>query len=103
MLVVEAEDGEMAAAIARTRLPGFCEVVVAPPGVPRTKPRALNVALPLARGAFTVVYDAEDIPEPEQLRHAVATFACARPDVACLQARLVIDNTDDSWLTRGIR
>lgn len=100
MLVVEADDREMAAAIARTRLPGFCEVVVAPPGLPRTKPRALNIALPIARGAFTVVYDAEDVPEPEQLRHAVATFAGAPPDVACLQARLVIDNTDDNWLTR---
>jgi cellulose synthase/poly-beta-1,6-N-acetylglucosamine synthase-like glycosyltransferase len=40
------------------------------------------------------------VPEPGQLRAAVATFAAARPDVACLQARLAIDNTDDNWLTR---
>ena len=65
----------------------------------RTKPRALNVALPLARGDF-VVYDAEDAPDPRQLRLAVAAFARAPAEVACLQARLAIDNTADTWLTR---
>lgn len=100
MLVVEEDDAEMALAMAETRLPGHFEVIVAPPGEPRTKPRALNVALPLARGAFVAVYDAEDVPDPDQLRLAVATFMRAPPEVACLQARLVIDNTDDNWLTR---
>ena len=76
------------------------EVLVVPAGRPRTKPRALNVALRLARGAFMVVYDAEDVPDPCQLRLAVATFAREPPEVACLQARLTIDNTDDTWLTR---
>ena len=76
------------------------EILVAPQGSPRTKPRALNVALPLARGRYTVVYDAEDIPDPGQLRLAVARFAQLPRNVACLQARLTIDNTDDTWLTR---
>lgn len=102
-LVIEADDAGMAQALNGMRLSGFLEVVVAPPGRPRTKPRALNVALPLARGEYTVIYDAEDVPEPGQLRLAVATFARLAPDVACLQARLVIDNTEDCWLTRGIR
>ena len=99
-LILEEGDRETADAIARAALPGFVEVIVAPAGEPRTKPRALNVALPLARGEFTVVYDAEDAPDPAQLRLAVATFERMRPDVACLQARLVIDNTNDNWLTR---
>lgn len=98
--VIEADDRETAQALAAMSLPGFVEVIVAPPGAPRTKPRALNVALPLARGEFTVVYDAEDVPQPEQLRLAVATFARLPADVSCLQARLVIDNTQDGWLTR---
>ncbi|MCA1481254.1 glycosyltransferase family 2 protein, partial [Bradyrhizobium sp. NBAIM08] len=88
------------AALAALTLPGFVEVVTVPPGLPRTKPRALNVGLALARGSFPVVYDAEDVPEPGQLRHAVAAFAAADPDVACLQARLVIDNAEDNHLTR---
>jgi cellulose synthase/poly-beta-1,6-N-acetylglucosamine synthase-like glycosyltransferase len=54
----------------------------------------------LARGQFTVIYDTEDVPDPRQLRLAAAAFARLPPQVACLQARLTIDNTDDSWLTR---
>lgn len=99
-LLIEEGDGETAAALARLPLPGFVEVVTVPPGQPRTKPRALNVGLALARGHYLVVYDAEDVPEPGQLRDAVAAFARAAPDVACLQARLVIDNADDNHLTR---
>ncbi|EIM28746.1 glycosyltransferase [Microvirga lotononidis] len=99
-LVLESDDRETLDALRAVDLPGNMEIVVAPKGEPRTKPRALNVALPLARGRFTVIYDAEDVPDPGQLRLAVARFARLPPQVACLQARLTIDNTDDSWLTR---
>jgi cellulose synthase/poly-beta-1,6-N-acetylglucosamine synthase-like glycosyltransferase len=99
-LVIEADDAEMREAFSAMDLPGSMEVIVAPPGAPRTKPRALNVALPLARGDYVTVYDAEDVPHPGQLRLAVETFARVPLDVACLQARLVIDNTEDSWVTR---
>ena len=99
-LVIEADDRETQAALAAISLPAHMEIVVAPPGFPRTKPRALNVALPLARGELTVVYDAEDEPDPGQLRLAAAYFKNLPPEVACLQARLTIDNTHDTWLTR---
>ncbi|WP_298960029.1 glycosyltransferase family 2 protein [uncultured Methylobacterium sp.] len=99
-IVIEEDDAETAAALAAARDLARFEVVVAPPGLPRTKPRALNLALPLARGEYLVVYDAEDVPEPGQLRSAAAAFAAAPRRTACLQGRLVIDNTDDSWLTR---
>ena len=99
-LVLEADDRETLDALHAIALPGNVEILVAPQGSPRTKPRALNVALPLARGRYTVVYDAEDIPDPGQLRLAVARFAQLSRNVACLQARLTIDNTDDTWLTR---
>jgi cellulose synthase/poly-beta-1,6-N-acetylglucosamine synthase-like glycosyltransferase len=58
------------------------------------------VALPLARGLYTAVYDAEDIPEPDQLRDAVAAFRAADERLACLQASLSIYNTADNWLVR---
>ena len=99
-LIIESDDEDTAAALRSASLPGFVEVIVAPPGEPRTKPRALNVALPLARGAFVTVYDAEDVPDPGQLRLAVSIFERSEPEVACLQGRLVIDNEADSWLTR---
>jgi hypothetical protein len=97
-LVVEPDDHETLNALRRNGVPPFCEVIVAPPGFPRTKPRALNVALPLARGELVAVYDAEDIPDPQQLRLSAARFAGASSTLACLQARLAIDNIGDGWL-----
>jgi hypothetical protein len=98
-LVVEHDDASTRRALAEMA-PERMEIVVAPPGAPRTKPRALNIALPIARGEHIVIYDAEDEPEPRQLRDAVALFARAPPDVVCLQARLAIENANDGWLTR---
>jgi len=97
-LVVEEEDETTRRAFEALRLPSRYEIVVAPNGRPRTKPRALNVALPLLRGDLVVVYDAEDRPEPDQLRRAAERFAAAPARVACLQGRLAIDNAADGWI-----
>jgi cellulose synthase/poly-beta-1,6-N-acetylglucosamine synthase-like glycosyltransferase len=97
-LVVERDDAATRVALESLNLPARYEIVVAPPGLPATKPRALNVALPAARGALVVIYDAEDEPDADQLRLATARFA-AEPDVACLQAALTIDNAADSWIS----
>ena len=75
-------------------------VIIAPPVGPRTKPKALNAALPFAHGSYTVVFDAEDVPEPDQLRRALDTFTAADHRLACVQASLTIDNTADGWLAR---
>ncbi len=95
---VEDDDAATCAALAALPLRPAFEVVVAPPVGPRTKPKALNAALAFARGDLTVVYDAEDRPEPDQLRKAAAMFAQAGGALACAQARLTIDNTRDGWL-----
>ena len=99
-LVVEADDLATRAAVARLDLEPCFEVIVAPAAGPRTKPKALNAALPFARGTFTVIYDAEDRPEPDQLRAALDAFLRRDHSLACVQAALTIDNTADSWLTR---
>lgn len=99
-LVLEFDDHETQRALAQLELGPPFTIVTAPPIGPRTKPKALNVALPFARGSFTVVYDAEDVPEPDQLRHAFAAFKAADGKLACVQASLTIDNTTDSWLAR---
>jgi glycosyltransferase XagB len=74
------------------------ELVTVPDAPPFTKPKALDYALPLVRGAYVVVYDAEDIPNPDQLRLAAAAFA-ADPGVDCLQAELLVDNARENALT----
>ena len=95
-LLVEEDDSETRAALAHMPPAAWIEVVVTPRGAPRTKPRALNVGLLLARGSLLVVYDAEDAPAPRQLRDAAARFAAAPARLACLQAALAIDNRADT-------
>lgn len=98
--VLEADDRETQGALARLRLGPPFEIIIAPAIGPRTKPKALNVALPFARGVFTVVYDAEDAPDPDQLRRALALFRDSDKRLGCVQASLTIDNTADNLLTR---
>jgi cellulose synthase/poly-beta-1,6-N-acetylglucosamine synthase-like glycosyltransferase len=47
-----------------------------------------------------VIYDAEDRPERDQLRKAIAAFQEGPPNLACLQAKLNLYNASDNWLTR---
>ncbi|HEY1736617.1 MAG TPA: glycosyltransferase family 2 protein, partial [Methylovirgula sp.] len=97
--IIEEDDDETFAALRKSVRRFGYEVIVAPNGTPRTKPRALNVALPLLRGEFVSIFDAEDLPDILQLRDAAERFAGAAPSVACLQARLAIDNLE-GWLPR---
>jgi len=98
-LLLEESDLATIRAVSDQAPPPWIDVVTLAPGAPTTKPRALNAALASARGELLVIYDAEDIPDPNQLRAAAARFAAA-PDLDCLQARLVVHNVDESWLTR---
>ena len=96
--VVEARSASTIGAV-RTGLgdPRFSLLIV-PDAMPRTKPKALDFALPLCRGDYVVVFDAEDVPDSDQLWKAASRFAI-EDDLVCLQARLVIDNGRKSWLS----
>ena len=76
------------------------EIIIVPRSEPQTKPKACNFALRFARGEYLVIYDAEDRPEPDQLRKVVATFRRSPPNTACLQCRLNYYNANENWLTR---
>lgn len=99
-LVCEPDDEKTLAAIQALDLDRPFEIIIAPDAGPRTKPKALQAALPFARGRYLVVYDAEDEPEPDQLRLALAAYRRSGRQLACVQARLAIDNVRDNWLTR---
>ena len=101
LLLVEIDDIATRAALAATPRPPWMRVVAVPPGEPRTKPRALNLGLALARGGLITVYDAEDRPHPGQLRAAASRYETAPPRLACLQARLAIAH-GRRLLPRGI-
>ncbi len=100
-LVCEADDAATLAAIqaAGPLRPGV-EVIKVPRLGPRTKPKALAYALPAASGELIVLYDAEDRPHPLQLREAWQAFQAAPPELACLQAPLVITNAGDGLFPR---
>ncbi|MEZ5874367.1 MAG: glycosyltransferase family 2 protein [Hyphomicrobiales bacterium] len=98
-LILEVVDQETIDAARALKLPGNVEIVIVPDFGPRTKPKALNYALPLARGEYLVIYDAEDRPRRDQLRQAFQAFHAGPPNLATVQARLNIYNTDDNWLT----
>ncbi|WP_378774308.1 glycosyltransferase [Methylopila musalis] len=91
LVLMEADDRETQAAARRHLTAAPFRAVVVPDGAPRTKPRACNVGLALARGELVVVYDGEDRPEPDQLRVAAAALA-ADPRLAVVQARLACDH-----------
>lgn len=100
LLVVEEVDHVTRAALAAADLPRWMRVVTVPDGPVRTKPRALNYALNFCKGALIGVWDAEDRPEPAQLRTIAAHFSRAAADVACLQGKLDYYNPRVNWLSR---
>lgn len=99
-LLLEADDFETIDAARAARSALVPEIVLVVPGQPRTKPKACNQGLARAKGDLITIYDAEDRPDPLQLRRAVATFRRLRPDYACLQAKLSYHNAHQNLLTR---
>jgi cellulose synthase/poly-beta-1,6-N-acetylglucosamine synthase-like glycosyltransferase len=100
LFLIEDHDSETRDAIRAMNLPGHFKIVTVPPGEPRTKPRACNFGLLRATGDYVVIYDAEDIPDPLQLKKAVLTFANNGTDLACVQAKLNFYNAEQNLLTR---
>jgi cellulose synthase/poly-beta-1,6-N-acetylglucosamine synthase-like glycosyltransferase len=100
LLLLEEDDEETIAAAEVACRATPIRIVLVPAGEPRTKPKACNYGLMLATGHYVTIYDAEDHPEPLQLRRAVVAFDRAGEDVACLQARLSYHNADQNLITR---
>ncbi len=99
-LILEADDLSTRGEAKRLGLDRRWDVIVVAPGEPRTKPKACDVALERVRGSITVIYDAEDQPEADQLQKAVAAFHCAPDDIAAFQARLNYFNAEENLITR---
>ncbi len=101
LLLVEEDDLPTQMALLDANLSSI-RVVIVPHSMPKTKPKACNygMAIPGLRGELMTIYDAEDIPDPLQLRRAVAAFRRTPADVGCLQARLGYFNERQNLLTR---
>jgi hypothetical protein len=99
-LAIEIDDEATLKAAMALPLPDHFQIITVPRGEPRTKPRALNFAVRFCAGEIITILDAEDRPHPRQLRQAAEAFACAGPDLACIQAPLNWYNRSHNWLTR---
>jgi glycosyltransferase XagB len=58
------------------------------------------VGLFFARGDFLVIYDAEDKPDPDQLKKAIVAFSRSDERLVCVQAALNYWNIGENVLTR---
>jgi glycosyltransferase XagB len=99
-LVLEEDDLETIQAAKDLALEANFEIIRVPASQPKTKPKACNFALRLARGKYLTIYDAEDKPEPDQLKKVVAAFKKLGDKTACIQAHLNYFNSEENWLTR---
>lgn len=99
ILLLEEEDEVTRAAAVAADPPGYLTIVRVPYSEPQTKPKACNVGLAMARGELLTIYDAEDRPEPLQLRRAAVAFRQVPARVACLQARLAFFNHEQNIIT----
>lgn len=99
-IVLEESDTATIEAAKALRLEGIFDIVLVPASQPQTKPKACNYALQLTQADYVVIFDAEDQPEPDQLKNAVVTFRKSPANTACLQARLNYYNAEENWLTR---
>ncbi len=98
--LLEEDDEETLKEAERVSMPQGFSVTVVPESHPRTKPKACNFGLELAKGEYLVVYDAEDRPEPDQLKKAVQAFRQVAENVVCLQSKLNFYNPRQNLLTR---
>lgn len=100
LILVEEDDTETRAAAEAAHPPSHFRFITVPAGAPQTKPKACNVGLEFATGELLVIYDAEDKPEPDQLKKAVLAFREAGEDLVCVQAALNYFNAEENPLTR---
>ncbi len=100
MLLLEEDDRETIISARTMVLPDYFDIVVVPDSFPKTKPKASNYGLKKATGDMIVIYDAEDIPDPLQLKKAVITFGKSDSRVRCVQAKLNFYNPHQNILTR---
>jgi len=100
LLILEEDDEETIRALKKLSVPSNFEVRTVPQSIPKTKPKALNYGLLNATGEYVVIYDAEDIPEKDQLKKAVLAFQKSDARVKCIQAKLDYYNPHQNIITR---
>ena len=99
-LLIEEDDDQTLNAVRNLDFPAIFEVIVVPFHMPKTKPKACNYGLHFSRGQYLTIYDAEDIPDTDQLKKVVAMFNKLPEEYICVQCALNYFNRNENFLTR---
>ncbi len=99
-LLLEEDDPETIQVARNSNLPSTFDITIVPDGQPKGKPKACNYGLLHARGEYVVIFDAEDIPEPDQLKKVLVAFSIAAENVVCIQGKLNYYNRTQNALTK---
>lgn len=99
LLLLEEDDAVTIEAALAAGVDEVVSILKVPAADPRTKPKACNYGLHFSTGEIVTIYDAEDSPDPLQLRRVVATFAKLPENTACVQAKLAFHNGTQNLLT----
>jgi len=99
-LLIEEDDDKTLNAVRNLDFPAIFEVIVVPFHMPKTKPKACNYGLHFSRGKYLTIYDAEDIPDTDQLKKVVAMFGKLPANYICIQSSLNYFNRNENFLTR---
>jgi cellulose synthase/poly-beta-1,6-N-acetylglucosamine synthase-like glycosyltransferase len=100
LLLLEEKDLVTIEAAKAANPPRYVRFIYIPDSQPKTKPKACNYGLAFARGEYLTIYDAEDIPDPDQLKKALIAFRTGSESLVCVQAALNYFNRGENLLTR---
>lgn len=100
-LLLEEDDENTIREAITMNLPAYFRIILVPNSEPKTKPKACNYGLGHAKGEYAVIYDAEDIPDPDQLKKAYLVLSNPKNrTVVCAQSKLNFYNSNQNLLTR---
>jgi glycosyltransferase XagB len=99
-LLIEEDDDKTLNAVRNLDFPANFETIVVPYHLPKTKPKACNYGLFFCKGKYLTIYDAEDVPDSDQLKKVVALFRKLPKDYIVLQGALNYFNKNENLLTR---
>jgi cellulose synthase/poly-beta-1,6-N-acetylglucosamine synthase-like glycosyltransferase len=99
-LLIEEDDDKTLNAVRNLDFPANFETIVVPFHMPKTKPKACNYGLHFCRGQYLAIYDAEDVPDSDQLKKCVVLFRKLPDEFVVLQGALNYFNKNENMLTR---
>jgi len=100
LILMEEDDEETLSAVKKVSVPKNWHPVIVPPVGPKTKPKACNYGLQFAQGEQITIYDAEDLPDSDQLKKAVAALRSTEIFSTCAQSKLNFYNQNQNIITR---